>query len=212
MKLILLGAPGAGKGTQARILSRKCQIPEISTGNILRSAIKHGTPVGLEAKKYIEKGRLVPDDVIIEIVKERLARPDCANGYILDGVPRTIPQAQALEDAGVEIDIALSIEIDDQRIIDRMSGRRICLHCGESYHIETNPPKQTDVCDHCGMELTIREDDEPETVQVRLEVYHAETEPLKAFYAERGKLKTVESQITVAQTTELVKKALGISQ
>lgn len=212
MKLILLGAPGAGKGTQARILSRKCQIPEISTGNILRSAIKHGTPVGLEAKKYIEKGRLVPDDVIIEIVKERLTRPDCANGYILDGVPRTIPQAQALEDAGVEIDVALSIEIDDQRIIDRMSGRRICLHCGESYHIETNPPKQTDVCDHCGMELTIREDDEPETVQVRLEVYHAETEPLKAFYAERGKLKTVESQITVTQTTELVKKALGISQ
>ena len=212
MKLILLGAPGAGKGTQARILSRKCQIPEISTGNILRSAIKHGTPVGLEAKKYIDKGRLVPDDVIIEIIRERLTRPDCANGYILDGVPRTIPQAQALEDAGVEIDMALSIEIDDQRIIDRMSGRRICLHCGESYHIETNPPKQTDVCDHCGMELTIREDDEPETVKVRLEVYHAETEPLKAFYAERGKLKTVESQITVAQTTELVKKALGIEQ
>lgn len=210
MKLILLGAPGAGKGTQARILSRKCQIPEISTGNILRSAIKHGTPIGLEAKKYIDKGRLVPDDVIIEIVKERLQRPDCANGYILDGVPRTIPQAQALEDVGIEIDMALSIEIDDQRIIDRMSGRRICLHCGESYHIETNPPKQTDVCDHCGMELTIREDDEPETVKVRLEVYHAETEPLKAFYAERGKLKTVESQITVAQTTELVKKALGI--
>ncbi|MGI6013748.1 MAG: adenylate kinase [Oscillospiraceae bacterium] len=210
MKLILLGAPGAGKGTQARILSRECQIPEISTGNILRSAIKHGTPVGMKAKEYIEKGRLVPDEIIIDIAKERLAQPDCANGYILDGMPRTIPQAQALEDAGIEIDMALSLEIDDQRIIDRMSGRRVCLTCGESYHLETNPPKQADICDICGAELTIRDDDAPETVKVRLEVYHAETEPLKAFYAARGKLKTVESQATVAMTTELVKKALGI--
>ncbi len=210
MKLILLGAPGAGKGTQARLLSRECQIPEISTGNILRSAIKNGTPVGIKAKEYIEKGRLVPDEIIIDIAKERLAQPDCANGYILDGMPRTIPQAQALEDAGIEIDMALSLEIDDQRIIDRMSGRRVCLHCGESYHLETNPPKQNGICDICGSELTIRDDDAPETVKVRLEVYHAETEPLKAFYAERGKLKTVESQATVAMTTELVKKALGI--
>ena len=207
MKLILLGAPGAGKGTQARLLSRECQIPEISTGNILRSAIKNGTPVGIKAKEYIEKGRLVPDEIIIDIAKERLAQPDCANGYILDGMPRTIPQAQALEDAGIEIDMALSLEIDDQRIIDRMSGRRVCLHCGESYHLETNPPKQNGICDICGSELTIRDDDAPETVKVRLEVYHAETEPLKAFYAE---LKTVESQATVAMTTELVKKALGI--
>lgn len=210
MKLILLGAPGAGKGTQARLLSRECQIPEISTGNILRSAIKNGTPVGMKAKEYIEKGRLVPDEIIIDIAKERLAQPDCANGYILDGMPRTIPQAQALEDAGIEINMALSLEIDDQRIIDRMSGRRVCLHCGESYHLETNPPKQNGICDICGSELTIRDDDAPETVKVRLEVYHAETEPLKAFYAERGKLKTVESQATVAMTTELVKKALGI--
>ena len=210
MKLILLGAPGAGKGTQARILSRECQIPEISTGNILRSAIKHGTPIGIKAKEYIEKGRLVPDEIIIDIAKERLAQPDCANGYILDGMPRTIPQAQALEDAGIEIDLALYLEIDDQRIIDRMSGRRVCLNCGESYHLETNPPKQPDICDICGTELIIRDDDAPETVKVRLEVYHAETEPLKAFYAARGKLKTVESQATVAMTTELVKKALGI--
>lgn len=210
MKLILLGAPGAGKGTQAEILSKKLGIPTISTGNILRAAIKNGTPVGLKAKAYVESGALVPDDVIIGIMAERLAEGDCARGYILDGMPRTIPQAEALEAAGVGIDCALSIEIADETIIERMSGRRTCTSCGATYHVVSAPPKTEGVCDNCGAELTIRKDDAPETVKSRLEVYHKETEPLKAFYEARGKLKSVENQPTIEATTAEIEKALGI--
>ena len=210
MRLILLGAPGAGKGTQAEILSRELGIPTISTGNILRAAMKAGTEVGLKAKSYVDSGKLVPDDVIIGIIRERLAEPDCKNGYILDGVPRTIPQAQTMEDMGIDIDCALSIEIGDDTIIDRMSGRRICKNCSQNFHIVNNPPKVEGVCDACGGELTIRKDDAPETVKARLDTYHRETEPLKAFYAERGKLKTVENQPTISATTAEIKKALGI--
>ena len=210
MKLVLLGAPGAGKGTQAEILSRKLSIPTISTGNILRAAMKNGTPVGLKAKEYVESGKLVPDEVIIGIIGERLAEADCANGYILDGVPRTIPQAEALEANGIEIDCALSIEVQDATIIDRMSGRRTCKNCSATFHIVSNPPKAEGVCDFCGGELGIRKDDAPETVKSRLDVYHAETEPLKDFYEKRGKLKVVEGQPTIELTTAEIQKVLGI--
>lgn len=210
MRLILLGAPGAGKGTQAEILSKLLNIPTISTGNILRAAMKNGTPVGLKAKEYVDSGRLVPNDVIIGIIKERLAQDDCANGYILDGVPRTIPQAQAMEEMGVAVDCALSIEIEDQVIIERMSGRRTCKDCSQTFHIVSNPPKAEGVCDFCGGELTIRKDDAPETVKARLDTYHKETEPLKGFYEKLGKLKTVENQPSIEATTAVIRKALGI--
>ena len=210
MKLILLGAPGAGKGTQAEILSKMLNIPTISTGNILRAAMKNGTPVGLKAKAYVESGKLAPDEVIIGIINERLAEADCAGGHIPDGVPRTIPQAEALENAGIDIDCALSIEIADEVIVERMSGRRTCKDCSQTFHIVSNPPKVEGKCDFCGGELTIRKDDAPETVKARLEVYHRETEPLKAFYAERGKLKTVDNQPTIEATTEVIKATLGI--
>lgn len=210
MRLILLGAPGAGKGTQAEILSKLLNIPTISTGNILRAAMKNGTPVGLKAKEYVDSGRLVPDDVIIGIIKERLAQDDCANGYILDGVPRTIPQAEAMEDMGVAVDCALSIEIEDQVIVERMSGRRTCKDCSQTFHIISNPPKTEGVCDFCGGELTIRKDDAPETVKARLDTYHRDTEPLKDFYAKLGKLKTVENQPSIEATTAVIKEALGI--
>ncbi len=210
MKLILLGAPGAGKGTQAEILSRMCNIPTISTGSILRAAMKNGTPVGLKAKEYVESGKLVPDDVIIGIVRERLAEDDCKNGYILDGMPRTIPQAQALEEVGIEIDVALSLEITDEEIIERMSGRRVCKDCGATYHIKNIPSKVEGKCDSCGGDLIIRKDDAPETVKDRLAVYHRETEPLKDFYAQRGKLKAVNSNSTVDEMTKAVVEALGL--
>ena len=210
MKLILLGAPGAGKGTQAEILSKELNIPTISTGNILRAAMKNGTPVGLKAKEYVESGRLVPDEVIIGIISERLAEADCKEGYILDGVPRMIPQTEAMEKAGIEIDAALSIDIEDAVIIDRMTGRRLCSECGASYHTKAHPPKVEGVCDLCGGQLTTRKDDAPETVKARLEIYHAETEPLLAFYAERGKLRRVENQPTIEATSEAVHKALEI--
>ena len=210
MRLILLGAPGAGKGTQAEILSKLLTIPTISTGNILRAAMKNGTPVGLKAKEYVDAGKLVPDEVIIDIIKERLAQEDCVNGYILDGVPRTIPQAQAMEDMGVAVDCALSIEVEDQVIIDRMSGRRTCKECSQTFHVVSNPPKQEGICDFCGGELNIRKDDAPETVKARLETYHKETEPLKAFYAERNKLKSVDNQPTIEATTAAIRKALEI--
>ena len=210
MKLVLLGAPGAGKGTQAEILCKKLNIPTISTGNILRAAVKNGTPVGLKAKEYMDQGALVPDEVIIGIVCERLAEPDCANGFILDGVPRTIPQAEALEANGIDIDCALSIEIADETIIDRMSGRRTCPNCGASFHVVSNPPKQERICDSCGSALTIRKDDAPETVKARLVTYHTETEPLKAFYEQRGKLKAVENQSTIEATTAEICRVLEI--
>lgn len=210
MRLILLGAPGAGKGTQAAILSELLGIPTISTGNILRAAIKNGTEVGIKAKAFIDAGQLVPDDVIIGIIRERLSQPDCAKGYILDGVPRTIPQAEAMEKLGVEVDVALSIEITDDVIVKRMGGRRTCSKCSQPYHVVANPPKAEGVCDICGGELILRGDDKPETVLARLETYHRETEPLKDFYEARGKLKTVENQDTFEATTAEIRKALGL--
>ena len=210
MRLILLGAPGAGKGTQAEILSRELKIPTISTGNILRAAMKNGTPVGLKAKSYVDAGKLVPDDVIIGIIQERLSESDCANGYILDGVPRTIPQAEAMEKLGIAVDVALSIEVDDEVIVERMSGRRTCRDCSQTFHIVSNPPKKAGVCDFCGGELTIRKDDAPETVKARLVTYHKETEPLKAFYAERNKLRSVDNKPTIEETTSEIRKALEI--
>ena len=209
MKLILLGAPGAGKGTQAEILCKELNIPTISTGNILRAAIKEGTPTGLEAERYMKAGKLVPDDVIIEIITERVAADDCANGYILDGVPRTIAQAEALEKAGIVFDDVISIEISDETIMERMTGRRVCEHCGATYHLVAVPPKTPGVCDKCGGKLIQRHDDEPETVKARLEVYHKETEPLKDFYAQRGLLKPVENQPSVEETSRAILHALG---
>ena len=209
MKLILLGAPGAGKGTQAEILRKELDIPTISTGNILRAAVKNGTPTGLKAKEYMDAGKLVPDEVIIGVINERLSEPDCAKGYILDGVPRTIAQAEALEKAGIAFDAVVSIEISDQEITERMSGRRVCEKCGASYHVVAVPPKTEGVCDNCGGKLVQRKDDAPETVLERLAVYHKETEPLKDFYAKRNLLRTVENQGGVEATTKAILKALG---
>lgn len=208
MKLILLGAPGAGKGTQAEIISEKYNIPTISTGNIIRAALKNGTEMGLKAKSYIDAGELVPDNVVIGIIKERLSEADCKEGYILDGFPRTIPQAVALDDMGFVIDAALSIEVDDSEIVKRMSGRRVCEKCGASYHTEYKKPEVEGVCNLCGGKLVIRKDDEPETVKNRLNVYHEQTEPLKDFYKSCGKLITVEGQDKVEDTTRLVLDAL----
>ncbi|MDR2615649.1 MAG: adenylate kinase [Oscillospiraceae bacterium] len=210
MKLVLLGAPGAGKGTQSAILAERLGVPMISTGNMLRAAVKNETPVGLRAKAYMDAGELVPDDVIIGIMRERMAEPDCAGGYILDGMPRTITQAEALENGGVEVETALTIEISDDEIVTRMSGRRICPECGATYHTVYEPPEKESVCDKCGHALTIRRDDEPETVLNRLKVYHAETEPLKDFYARRGKLLTVYNRNGIAETTRVIFEALGI--
>jgi adenylate kinase len=210
MKIIMLGAPGAGKGTQAEIISKKLNIPTISTGNILRAAVKNGTPVGLKAKEYMDAGKLVPDEVIIGIIAERLAESDCANGYILDGVPRTIAQAEALEAAGIVFDNVISIEISDETIIDRMSGRRACVACGATFHVVSAPSQVEGVCDKCGAPLVLRDDDKPETVQNRLAVYHKETEPLKDFYLSRGVLKSVDNQPTIEATTKVVEAALGI--
>ena len=209
MKLIMLGAPGAGKGTQAAILSQRLGIPTISTGNILRAAVKNGTPVGLQAKSYMDAGKLVPDEVIIGIIAERLAEDDCQGGFILDGVPRTIAQAEALEQAGVKFDCVLDIEVPDQEIMRRMTGRRACTACGATYHVEAAPPKAEGVCDACGGALVQLDDDKPETVQSRLTVYHAQTEPLKDFYAQRGVLKTVKNQPTIEATAKAVADTLG---
>ena len=208
MKLILLGAPGAGKGTQAEIISEKYNIPTISTGNIIRAALKNGTEMGLKAKSYIDAGELVPDNVVIGIIKERLSEPDCKEGYILDGFPRTIPQAVALDDMGFVIDAALSIEVADSEIVKRMSGRRVCEKCGASYHTEYKKPDVEGVCNICGGNLVIRKDDEPETVKNRLNVYHEQTEPLKDFYKSCGKLIEVQGQDEVKDTTRLVLEAL----
>ena len=204
MKLILLGAPGAGKGTQAEKIVEKYGIPAVSTGNIIRAALKAGTEMGLKAKSYMDAGQLVPDDVVIGIIKDRLKEKDCENGFILDGFPRTIPQAQALEDMGVDIDKVLDIEVPDEKITARMSGRRVCAKCANSYHLLYKKPKQEGVCDACGGELVQRKDDAPETVQARLKEYHEMTEPLKNFYEKLGKLVIVEGQEEVADTTALV--------
>ena len=212
MKLILLGAPGAGKGTQAEVLCKKLGIPSISTGNILRAAIKDGTPTGLKAKSYIDAGKLVPDEVIIGIVDERLSQDDCAGGYILDGVPRTIAQAEALEKAGIQFDAVVSIEISEDEILRRMSGRRVCEACGSSYNVEALPPRVEGICDNCGGKLIQRKDDTPETVRERLKVYHTETEPLVGFYAQRGLLKSVAVNGTKEATAQAILAALGMKE
>lgn len=208
MRLILLGAPGAGKGTQAEVICEKFNIPAISTGNILREAIKNGTEMGLQAKSYIDNGNLVPDEVVIGIIKERLAQADCENGFILDGFPRTIPQAEALDDMGIAVDCALSIEVADEKIMQRLSGRRVCPGCGASYHIDYKKPAKEGICNSCGAELVQRNDDKPETIADRLSVYHKQTEPLKDYYKAAGKLITVEGQEEVADTTKAVLSAL----
>ena len=210
MKLILLGAPGAGKGTQAEIISKKLNIPTISTGNMLREAMKNGTELGLKVKNFMDNGQLVPDDVVIGIVEERVARDDCKNGYILDGMPRTIPQAAALEERGIHFDAVVSIEVDDAEIEGRMTGRRVCGSCGASYHIVANPPKTEGVCDHCGSELIVRKDDKPETVRHRLEVYHASTEILKDFYQKLGRLRLVNGSQSIEGANEDILKAIGV--
>ena len=207
MNLILMGAPGAGKGTQAVKISEKYQIPAIATGDILRAERKAGTALGNEAQTYIERGQLVPDSVVIGIIKKYMVENNCENGFLLDGFPRSSPQAEALEAMGIHIDAVLSIEVPDHKIIERMSGRRVCS-CGSSYHVVFNPPIKEGVCDRCGEALYIRADDAAETVKKRLETFHRETEPLKAFYAERGLLLSVEGQDEVADTTALVFQAL----
>ena len=208
MKLILLGAPGAGKGTQAEILCDKLGIPTISTGNILRAAVKEGTPMGLKAKAFMDAGALVPDEVIVGIVKERLTQPDCANGFILDGMPRTIAQGEALEQMGVEIDKVINLVVADEEITKRMSGRRVCGSCGASYHIVNKRPAVEGKCDRCGGELTIRKDDEPATVLDRLKAYHVQTEPLVEFYRQRGKLVEAPDQGSIEANTAYVLKLL----
>ncbi|MBR5410152.1 MAG: adenylate kinase [Clostridia bacterium] len=208
MNIIFLGAPGAGKGTQAEIVSEKFAIPTVSTGNIIRAALKNGTEMGLKAKSYIDAGLLVPDDVVIGIIRERLAEDDCKNGFILDGFPRTIPQAEALEEMGVVIDKVVDIDVADEAIVARLSGRRVCKSCGSSYHIDYKKPAVDGVCDVCGGELIQRADDAPETVLNRLHVYHEQTEPLKSYYASKEKLVTVKGQEKVADTTALTLRAL----
>ena len=208
MNLILLGAPGAGKGTQAELLVQKLSIPAISTGNMLREAIANGTELGKKAKQYMDEGSLVPDELILGIVADRVAQSDCANGFILDGVPRTLAQAVALDMRGVKIDHVVSIEVDDSEIEGRMTGRRVCAKCGASYHIVANPPKTEGVCDSCGGELMIRKDDKPETVRHRLEVYHASTEVLKDFYQKLGKLRLVEGNQPIEDANRDILKAI----
>ncbi len=208
MKLILLGAPGAGKGTQAAVISERLNIPQISTGNIIRAALKSGTEMGLKAKSFIEEGKLVPDEVVIGIIKERLVEDDCKAGFILDGFPRTIPQAEALDNMGIEIDKVIDIEVPDEVIVTRMSGRRVCEKCGRPYHTESLKPKVEGICDDCAGALIQRKDDHPDTVKARLEIYHNETEPLKGYYEKQGKLFVVEGQNSVEETTKATFEAL----
>ena len=210
MNIIFLGAPGAGKGTQAEIVAERLSIPTISTGAIIREALKAGTEMGLAAKKFIDAGSLVPDEVVIGIVKERLAKKDCENGFILDGFPRTVPQAEALEAMGVVIDTVLSLEVEDGTIVERMSGRRVCAACGATFHVKYNPSADGDVCEKCKQPLSVRKDDAPEVVKSRLEIYHSTTEPLKEYYGNKGILKMVEGQERVEDTTALTLAALGI--
>lgn len=208
MNLIFIGAPGAGKGTQAELVEKEYKIPAISTGQIIREAVREGSELGKQAKSYMEGGGLVPDEVVINIIKERLTHADCQNGFILDGFPRTVPQAQALDKMGVRIDKVVDLETDDAMIEARLSGRRVCDKCGASYHVTGRPPKQDGICDRCGAALAIRHDDEPEVVRNRLKTYHTQTEPLKQYYEAQGKLYTVQSQEKVDDTTALVRKAL----
>ena len=208
MKLILLGAPGAGKGTQAKIISERLSVPTISTGNIIRAALKAQTEMGVKAKEFIDKGLLVPDDVVIGIVRDRLKEDDCKNGFILDGFPRTVPQAQALDDMGIEIDKVIDIQVPDEKIVQRLSGRRVCSGCGASYHLLYKKPEKDGVCNLCGTQLVQRTDDREETVLERLKVYHEQTEPLVDYYRKKNKLVVVEGQEEVSDTTALTLKAL----
>ncbi len=210
MRLIILGAPGAGKGTQAEVLSEKFSIPAISTGAIIREAIEKETPFGIKAKTYIDKGQLLPDDAVIEIIMHRIAEDDCKGGYILDGFPRTVNQAKALDDYGIEIDTALSLEVDDSVIVERLSGRRECTSCRTPYHVKNNPPQKEGICDKCGAPLKARDDDNPKTIASRLEVYHEETAPVKEYYEAKGKLVKVRGESTVEATTQSVVAALNL--
>ena len=209
MNLILLGAPGAGKGTQAELLTEKLSIPSISTGNMLREAIANGTDLGKQVKHYMDEGALVPDELILDIVADRVAQPDCANGFILDGVPRTLAQAEALEAKGVKIDHVVSIEVEDSEIEGRMTGRRVCCKCGASYHIVANPPKAEGICDLCGSDLIIRKDDAPETVRKRLQVYHASTEVLKDYYGKLGRLRLVNGCQSIEDANRDILESIG---
>ncbi|WP_077532646.1 adenylate kinase [Massiliimalia massiliensis] len=208
MNLILLGAPGAGKGTQAEVICEHLNIPAISTGNIIREALKNGTELGLKAKSFMDSGALVPDEVVIDIIKERLAKDDCKNGFILDGFPRTVPQAEALDAMGIQIDKVIDIEVADEKIMQRLSGRRVCQDCGASYHVDYKPSKAEGTCDKCGGKTVQRKDDHPDTIKDRLHVYHEQTEPLKDYYEKTGKLTIVEGQEEVADTSALTLKAL----
>jgi len=208
MNIILLGAPGAGKGTQAEVICKELNIPTISTGNMLRAAVKAGTEYGLKAKAAMDAGDLVSDDIVIGILKDRIAEPDAQNGFILDGFPRTVPQAEALDAMGVQIDRVLELYVDEEVIKSRLTGRRVCLDCGATYHVVSKAPKTEGICDVCGKELVIRKDDQPETVISRLETYHKSTAPLKDYYQAQGKLVTVEGVDTVEGTSELVMAAL----
>ena len=210
MNIIMLGAPGAGKGTQAAVLCEKLNIPTISTGNIIREALKNGTEMGLKAKSFMEAGQLVPDEVVIGIIKDRLQESDCQNGYILDGFPRTIPQAEALDEMGANIDCVIDIEVKDEVIVNRLSGRRVCENCGRPYHVVSLKPKVDGVCDDCNGALVQRKDDQIETIKNRLDIYHKETEPLVKYYEAQGKLKVVEGKDTVAATTEAVFEVIGV--
>ena len=210
MNLILLGAPGAGKGTQAEMLAEKLQIPTISTGNMLREAMANGSDLGKQVKQAMDAGQLVSDELVLGIVKERTAKPDCQNGFILDGVPRTLAQAKALDEMGVRLDHVVSLEIDDAVIEGRMTGRRVCPKCGASYHITANPPKKDNTCDQCGAELVIRKDDAPETVKSRLAIYHETTEVLKDYYAAQNKVRLVEGNQSIEGAFQDILKALGV--
>lgn len=211
MKIILLGAPGAGKGTQAEVISQKLNIPSLSTGNMLREAQKKGTPLGQQAKSYMESGQLVPDELVIGIIKERMAQPDCAGGFILDGFPRTVAQAEALDQMGVAIDRVIEIDVPDEAIVTRMSGRRVCEGCGASYHLTHNPPAAEGVCDKCGGKLVTRKDDDPKTVQQRLETYHRQTQPLVDYYQKAGKLRTIDGNQPLEEASAAILRALEAS-
>lgn len=212
MKIIMLGAPGAGKGTQAKMIAAKYQIPHISTGDIFRANIKNGTELGMEAKKYMDQGQLVPDELTVKILLDRVAQPDCSEGYVLDGFPRTIPQAEVLDSAldklGDSIDFAIDVDVPDENIVRRMSGRRACLSCGATYHIEHIPPKQEGVCDTCGQPLVLRDDDKPETVLKRLKVYHEQTQPLIDFYTKKGVLRSVDGTVDMNDVFEAIVNVL----
>ena len=209
MNLILLGAPGAGKGTQAELLVKALSIPAISTGNMLRDAMKNRTPLGEQVRQIMDSGMLVPDDVVMDMVSRRIERDDCKNGFILDGVPRTLSQAKAIDTAGIAVDYVISIEIDDSVIEGRMTGRRVCPNCGSSYHVANNPPKTEGICDNCGADLVIRKDDAPETVRERLTVYHSRTEVLKDYYNKQGKLRLVNGDQSMQDTHRDILRAIG---